>query len=75
MKAFTLLCFSIAGLGKSVAELGFEQHGITPTAKTSFSMCVPEVVEALAKTEVRDFASQNCELSAFMLLIAPQLYF
>jgi len=60
VNAFTLLEAPIIateqypkGLGKSVAELGFEQHGITPTAKTSFSMCVPEVVEALAKTERR----------------------
>lgn len=35
------------GLGPTVPELGLEPHGLTPIAKTQFSMCVPEVEQML----------------------------
>ncbi|KAF0287009.1 Isochorismatase domain-containing protein 2 [Amphibalanus amphitrite] len=35
------------GLGHTVPELEVEKYGLTPIAKTQFSMCVPEVDEML----------------------------
>lgn len=35
------------GLGRTVPELGIQEHGIVPVQKTRFSMCVPEVLENL----------------------------
>lgn len=39
------------GLGHTVPELGVEKYGLTPIAKTQFSMCVPEVDNMLKANE------------------------
>ncbi|XP_037093093.1 isochorismatase domain-containing protein 2-like [Pollicipes pollicipes] len=39
------------GLGRTVPELGVEEHGLKPIAKTQFSMCVPEVEDMLKSNE------------------------
>jgi len=39
------------GLGPTVQELDLKAHGVSAVAKTQFSMCVPEVLAELTRTE------------------------
>ncbi len=33
------------GLGRTVKELGLEEHGVTPHSKTCFTMIIPELLK------------------------------
>ena len=54
-----ILFMVLSGLGHTVPELEVQKYGLTPIAKTQFSMCVPEVNDIL---KAHDNVSTVCEL-------------
>ncbi|XP_018021276.1 isochorismatase domain-containing protein 2-like [Hyalella azteca] len=61
------------GLGHTVPELELKKYDIKPVDKTQFSMCVPDVVEAIKKHEVQNVVLCGIECHVCVQQTALQL--